>query len=172
MPVCSYPGPGGCKEYAMKGNVRCEAHLIKNASDRKAESAHVQKLIRTEEAAALNKAERAARDMKAQQAAEAYENLKALRAEVIRTHKALWSAQVADIVAEVEVLRVNDPNANAGQNPGGTTAGGVDNPLTLTFSGPTHGLGKGDVTRGMTGFDSSDKGVFKFRRSGVFVHCC
>lgn len=30
MTVCTYPG--GCSEFAVKGNVRCSAHLIRNNS--------------------------------------------------------------------------------------------------------------------------------------------
>jgi hypothetical protein len=39
------------------------------------------------------------------------------------------------------------------------------------MTGPTHGVSKGDIMPGMAGFDSSDSGKYKFRRSLVLVHC-
>jgi hypothetical protein len=169
VPVCTYPL--GCKEFAMKNNVRCAAHLVKNKADKKEESAFVQKQNRSDEAARQNKLEREARDLKAAEASAASERLKELQLEVIRQHKLLWNGQVDNIVAQVMVLRQQDPNANAGDNAVGNTQGGSLSPLTLSFVGPSHGVGKGDVTKGMTGFDDSWSGIFKFRRSGVLVHC-
>lgn len=169
MPICSYPG--GCTEYAVKGDVRCAAHLIRNAADKKAESAALRKLKLTQAAAEARQAEQQRRNQVAQAKAEADRKRKAFQAEVIRTHRQTWNAQIDAVVAEVMTLRQADPNANAGNNTVGNTAGGTGSPLALAMTGPTHGVTRADILSGMAGFDSSDSGMFKFRRQGVLVHC-
>ncbi|MPZ45278.1 MAG: hypothetical protein GEV05_18165 [Betaproteobacteria bacterium] len=155
----------------MKGNVRCSAHVIRNASDRKVESAALKKMHAAEEVARKRKEEQDSRNKVAQQKAESDAKRKALQEDVIRQHRQTWNAQVDAVVSQVMLLRQTDPNANAGNNAVGSTAGGTGNPVALVMSSPTHGVSKGDITRGMAGFDSSDSGLFKFRRKGVLVHC-
>lgn len=169
MPVCSYPG--GCNDYAIKNNDRCAAHLIKNGSDKKAESVELKKRQLADARAQALATEQASRNQVAQEKATADIKRKELQAEVIRTHKQTWNAQVDAVVTQVLVLRLTDPNANAGNNAVGNTLGGNTSPITLVMTGATHGVSKGDITRAMAGFDSSDSGMFKFRRQAVLVHC-
>ena len=170
MPVCSFPG--GCTDYAVKGNVRCAAHQIRNGSDKKVESLELKKKQLADARAQAQAEEQAARNKVAQEKSDADIKRKALQQEVIRAHKQIWNAQVDNVVNQVLVLRLTDPNANAGNNAVvGNTLGGNGNPVSLVMTGATHGVSKGEITNAMAGFDSSDSGLFKFRRQGVLVHC-
>lgn len=169
MPVCSFPG--GCTDYAVKGNVRCAAHQIRNGSDKKVESVELKKKQLADARAQALAEERGARNKVAQEKADADINRKALQQEVIRAHKQTWNAQVDAVVNQVLVLRLTDPGANAGNNAVGNTPGGNGNPVSLVMTGATHGVSKGDITQAMAGFDSSDSGLYKFRRQAVLVHC-
>ena len=62
------------------------------------------------------------------------------------------------------MLRVANPGANAGNNPGGKTLGGVANPVVLTITGPAFSVEKRDVLYLISGFDRSGSGMYKFRR--------
>jgi len=169
MPVCSYPI--GCTDFASKGSDRCSAHQIKKGEgkiEKKAISKALADLAAAEALAAL----RLLRNAEAARVVQAQAAAQAAKAEVMRTHRATWNAQVDAVVNQVLGIRATNPNANAGNNPGdNNTAGGTDNPVVLSTSGPMAGVTKGDILKTMVGFDSSDSGSYKFRRSLVLVHC-
>jgi type II secretory pathway pseudopilin PulG len=166
--MCSYPL--GCTEYAAKGSDRCSNHQIKKGEG-KIEKKAVTKALADRQAAAALAAERARRDVEATKAAAAQQAALAAQQTVMRTHRAAWNTQIDAVVAQVLVLRATDPNANAGNNAVGNTAGGTGNPVALNTTGPMAGVTKGDILQTMAGFDSSDSGLYKFRRSLVLVHC-
>lgn len=116
-------------------------------------------------------AQRAARDVAANKAAEADQALRLAKQQAITTNRSAWNTQIEAVVSQVLVLRQTDSSANAGNNKVGNTLGGTGNPVQLTTSGPMAGLTKGDILKTMPGFDSSDSGLFKFRRQNVLVHC-
>lgn len=176
MPICNYPL--GCTNYAVKGDVRCDSHRVRNETDRKNEKAVVKKHQVAEAGQKRNAEERAARDKRAQDISDRQERQAALRAEVIRTHKQTWSAQITAVFNQVVALRAHDPNANAGHNAVGNTPGGNTNPIHLTLTGATFGVTPADICPGIAGFDTSDSGVFKFRRKStagnggdILIHC-
>jgi len=174
MPVCSYPD--SCTEFASKGSDRCSAHQIKKGEG-KVEKKAVSKALADRAAAETLAAQRLLRNAEATRVSQARETAQAAKDEVMRTHRATWNAQVDAVVNQVLGIRATNPDANAGNNRGGTppgannTAGGTDNPVKLTTSGPMAGVTKGDILNTMAGFDNSDSGFFKFRRSLVLVHC-
>ena len=127
--------------------------------------------------------EAAAKQLKNQQLADAKKSK-------IPQVAAAWNTQIKGLVDNVESLRAKNPGKtgiNAGKNQnviptgGGnpttvTIAGGTDNPLALTMPSDAAKLGieKRDVLSTISGFQSSDSGLFKFRRgknSDVFIHC-
>lgn len=172
MPMCSYPL--GCDQFAQKNSDRCSSHQVRNASEKKAESAYVQKIQREEAARQEQEASRQARDGAAQKKRDADLVREQRQAEVIRTHRQTWNGQIDAIVTQVLALRHQNPGTagiNAGDNAAGNTQGGTDSPVQLTMAGPTHGVRKSDIVNGMSGFDSSDSGFYKFRRQNVLVHC-
>lgn len=163
MPMCNYPG--GCENYAVRGGLRCDEHqLAKGKAAQKNESAELKKLQLARDAQVRNDAERAARDAAAQAVVARRQRIEAEQAEVIRGLKRDWSAQIQTVVAQVLVLRQSDPTANAGNNQVGNTEGGTGNPIKLAMTGPTHNVTPNQVLTSIAGFDSSDSGVFKFRR--------
>jgi hypothetical protein len=164
MPMCDFPG---CQQYAQTKHTRCSAHAKANAKELRA----AQLVIDAEARKQQEAVELAARSQLAQKKADAEVDRREFQAEVIRRHRQTWNAQVDAVVSQVLALRVTHPNANAGNNPGGNTLGGTGNPVTLTMTGATHGVGKADVLSGMAGLDSSDSGYYKFRRKEVLVHC-
>lgn len=168
MPKCSYPL--GCEEYAQPKSDRCSTHQVAKGGE-KAESEMVRRIKLDQEAARLRAAEQDARNKTAEFKRAQQEQLATMRREVIASHRRAWNILVDAIVSQVVALRLLDPKANAGSNAVGDTLGGNENPLTLTTSGAMHGVTKADIIRGMTGLDSSDSGIFKFRRSLVLVHC-
>lgn len=145
------------------------------AKDDKKEKVDKDKRDREEAAARRNAEERAARDQKANQLAQQQLETKRLKDEAITRIRADWNRQVNDVVAEVKALRALHPTRsgiNAGSNAGlETTAGGTDNPVVLTLPANQYQIQKAEVLTTMHGFDSSDSGLFKFRRDGVLVHC-
>jgi len=171
MPKCTYPGPGGCPEFAVKGNVRCSKHLIRNQGDAKKESVEVRKLQMAKAEADRRADEQRERNRVAKVKADADQRRRELQAEVISAHRQTWNAQIDAVVGQVMALRVANPGANAGNNWNGTTLGGNTNAIVLTTTGAMHGVTRADILHGMAGFDSSDSGMFKFRRSNVLVHC-
>ena len=168
MPKCSYPL--GCEEYAAPKSDRCSAHAVAKGGQ-KAENQMVRRIKLDQEAARLRAAEQEARNKAAEIKRAQQEQLVTMRNEVIASHRRAWNILVDAIVSQVLALRLLDPKANAGNNAVGNTMGGTDTPLTLTTGGAMHGVTKADIIRGMDGLDSSDSGIFKFRRSLVLVHC-
>lgn len=167
MPVCSFPD---CTLFCVANSNRCTEHQVKKGEG-KLDQKRVSKYLADKQAAATLAATRAARNKAAQTAADAHEAGKLARQQAIATNRSAWSALIDGVVAQVQALRVLDPTANAGNNAVGNTAGGTGNPVALSTTGPMAGLTKGDILRDMPGFDSSDSGLFKFRRQGVLVHC-
>ena len=162
MPICSYPD---CNSFSAKKSDRCDAHqLAKGKAAAKQESQELKRIRLEQELAAKNAAEREARDAKAQAAAEKERARRAQQAGAIERLKAEWSGQISAVETAVLALRVANPGANAGNNPGGNTLGGVANPVVLTITGPAFGVEKRDVLYLISGFDSSDSGMYKFRR--------
>ena len=90
-----------------------------------------------------------------------------------------WSQRIDAVAEKVKLLRNNNPNnegINAGKNAEGETEGGNSNPLHFEVPNNDFGVTEADVFRTMHGFDSSDSGVFKFRRAdpprgNILVHC-
>lgn len=168
MPICTVEE---CTQYAAKKQTRCHDHLSWTPKE---VTAHARKLKLGREAAEKRQAEQDKRNQKSATKIAQHKRATEFKAEVMRSHKAEWEREINSIIAEVEKLRVTDPSANAGSNKGGTTLGGTNNPLQLSLSGPTHGVTKGEILSSMHGFDSSDSGLFKFRRGSggtIFVHC-
>ncbi len=115
-------------------------------------------------------AQQAQRNQTAQTEQLEHQRSAAVKSEIVRAHRQAWNQQIDAVVDQVMQLRITNPGANAGNNSNGNTGGGTDNPLLLAMSGPTHGLTKGEILAGMTGFDNSDSRAFKFRSRQAFVH--
>lgn len=117
-------------------------------------------------------------EQKAQEAVRARER-QAQRGQLINKLAHEWSQRVDEVVKQVKQLRnanPDNPGINAGNNPEGNTDGGNSNPLHFDVPGNEFGVTESDVFKTMTGFDSSDSGIFKFRRAdaprgNVLVHC-
>lgn len=177
MPMCTYPEElGGCDAYAIRNSDRCQSHQVRTRDLQKLEAQAITKARREADARDRNERERAERDARANAIRERQARRDAEQAEVIRKHIQTWSAQIQTVFDQVEVLRATDSKANAGYNDSGNTEGGNQNPVKLVLSGPTHGVTHAQICSRIQGFESSDSGVFKYRRktatgSDIFIHC-
>lgn len=142
--------------------------------DAKAQVA-LDKRARDEEAARLNAAAKAQRDKALNDDVSRKREKDRLKQEAIVRIRAGWNTEINNVVQQVEKLRADNPGRqgiNAGKNNGlKDTEGGTDNPVPLSIPRNDYNIEKSEVLSGMNGLDSSDSGLFKFRRKEILVHC-
>jgi hypothetical protein len=177
MTVCNYPE---CNNYTRNSKtLRCDDHILRNELERKKEAAFFSK--RDRETASRDKNDKAkiARNEKSKKTLRLQGIARDRKAEIVNKYKALWAGWIQDSEDRVNALRATKPQANAGENSGATDIpGGLKNEISLRMSGQTHGATIADVCHSIRGYDSSDKGLFKFRRvsaagngKNILIHC-
>lgn len=169
MPKCLYPD---CPNFAIfKGHGFCGAHQTASKSDRNRLLKEISDKKQRDEAKKIADAAKLAADAeRARQAAAAAEKERNKRSFIANkiTH---FDAQVTSVVVQVERLRNRDASANAGENDVGNTQGGTKCPVIFVMGNQTYGATPADISPHIAGFDSSDSGVFKYRRGTILVHC-